>query len=103
MDNLEQPPASPKIRLWRYLPILIVLGLAVHLLLPQITTLEHSWSVLKGMTWWAVALAVIAQACSYLGSGFLLHAILEPFQEKLSTLKGALITMAAFSIGLVAG
>jgi uncharacterized protein (TIRG00374 family) len=94
---------SPKIRLWRYLPILIILGLAVHLLLPQITTLESSWSVVQGMTWWAMVLAVVAQALSYLGSGFMLHAILDNNQQKLSTLKGVLITMAAFSFGLVAG
>jgi uncharacterized membrane protein YbhN (UPF0104 family) len=103
MASHEQALKSPKIRLWRYLPILIILGLAVHLLVPQITTLESSWSVVQGMTWWAVALAVFAQALSYLGSGFMLHAILDTYQQKLSTLKGVLITMASFSIGLVAG
>jgi uncharacterized membrane protein YbhN (UPF0104 family) len=98
-----QPAPSPKIRLWRYLPILIILGLAVHLLVPQITTLESSWSVVLKMTWWAVVLAVIAQIFSYLGGGFALHSILNTNQEKLSTPRGALITMAAYSIGLVAG
>jgi uncharacterized protein (TIRG00374 family) len=103
MADYEQESKSPKIRLWRYLPILLILGLAVHLLVPQITTLEKSWSVVKGMTWWAVALAVVAQAFSYLGSGFMLHAILGNNGQKLSLLKGSLITMAAYSIGLVAG
>ena len=103
MADLEQPAPSPKIRLGRYLPILIILGLAVYLLMPQITTLENSWAVVQGMIWWAVALAVVAQALSYLGSGFILHSILDTNQQKLSTLRGALITMASFSIGLVAG
>jgi hypothetical protein len=103
MADHEQLLTSPKIRLWRYLPILIILGLAVHLLIPQITTLEHSWLVVQSMIWWAVALAAVAQALSYLGSGFMLHAILDINQQKLSTLKGALITMASYSIGLVAG
>ncbi len=94
---------SPRIHLWRYLPILIILGLAVHLLVPQITTLENSWSVVLGMVWWAVALAATAQALSYLGSGFTLHAILDSNREKLSTGRGVLITLAAASIGLVAG
>lgn len=102
MHKQDNPP-SPKIRLWRYLPILIILGLAVHLLVPQIATLENSWSVVQGMTWWAVTLAVLAQACSYLGSGFILHTILSINQEKLSTVRGSLITMASTSIGLVAG
>ncbi len=103
MTDLEQPVPSPKVRLWRYLPLLIILGLAVHLLLPQITTLENSWSVVQKMTWWAVALAVTAQVLSYLGSGYTLHAILRTKQQKLSSLRGALITMASASIGLVAG
>jgi len=103
MADHEHPLKSPKIRLWRYLPLLIILGLAVHLLLPQITTLASSWSVVQGMIWWAVILSIIAQALSYLGSGFMLHAILDNNQQKLSTMKGVLITMAAYSIGLVAG
>jgi len=94
---------SPKIHIWRYLLILIILGLAVHLLVPQIASLESSWSVVQGMTWWAVALAVVAQVFSYLGAGFMLHAILDNNQQKLSMMKGALITLASASIGLVAG
>jgi hypothetical protein len=35
MADQEHPLKSPKIRLWRYLPLLIILGLAVHLLVPQ--------------------------------------------------------------------
>ena len=103
MINQEHPLKSPRIRIWRYLPLLIILGLAVHLLVPQITTLTSSWSVVQGMIWWAVVLAAISQALSYFGSGFMLHAILDNNQKKLSTLKGIIITMAAYSIGLVAG
>jgi uncharacterized protein (TIRG00374 family) len=103
MADHEQQIPSPKIRLWHYLPILIILGLAVHLLLPQITTLESSWSVIQGMTWWAVVLAVVAQVLSYLGSGYMLHIILDTNQERLSLFKGVLITVASYSIGLVAG
>ena len=103
MVNHELESSSSKIRLWRYLPILIIVGVAVYLLVPQITTLQNSWSVVHGMIWWAVGLAVISQALSYLGSGFMLHAILDTNQQKLSTLKGTLITMASVSIGLVAG
>jgi hypothetical protein len=102
MVNAENQP-SPKIRLWRYLPILIIFGLAVYLLVPQITTLENSWSVIQGMIWWAVALAVLAQIFSYLGSGFALHSILDSNRKKLSTPRGTLITLAAYSVGLVAG
>jgi uncharacterized protein (TIRG00374 family) len=103
MTDPELPLKSPKIRPWRYLPILIILGLAAYLLLPQIATLQHSWSVVQSMTLWAVTLAAVSQVLSYLGGGFMLHAILDNEQQKLSMWKGALITMAAFSVGLVAG
>ena len=103
MDKPINLKAPPKIRPWRYLPILIMLGLAAYLLLPQIANLQRSWAVVKSMIWWAVALAAISQVLSYLGSGFMLHAIIENGKTKLSIWKGALITMAAFSVGLVAG
>jgi len=63
------------VRLGRYLPPLLLLGLAVHLILPQLATLEQSLQVIKRMALWAVALAVVAQVLSYVGSGFLLRAI----------------------------
>jgi len=103
MADFAQPVPPLKIRVWRYLPVLIILGLAVHLLIPQITTLENSWSVVTGMIWWAAALAIVMQIFSYLGSGFALHAILESNQKKLSIIKGSLITMTSASVGLVAG
>lgn len=103
MATHERPSPSSKVHHWRYLPILIIGGIAVYLLIPQITSLQNSWSVVQGMIWWAVALAVTSQAFSYLGSGFMLHAILEINQQKLYVWKGTLITMASVSIGLVAG
>ena len=55
--------------------ILVLLGLAVHLLLPQITELKHSIQVIKDMHLWGVGLAVCAQILGYLGSGILLQAV----------------------------
>jgi uncharacterized protein (TIRG00374 family) len=95
------PP--PRIRLARYLLPLMILGLAVHLLLPQITSLEASINVIRSMSLGLVSLAVIAQVCSYLGSGYLLKAIVNLGQARLSMIRGVLITLASTSIGLVAG
>ena len=91
------------VRLGRYLLPLLLLGLAVHLILPQIATLEQSLQVIKGMVLWAIALAVVAQVLSYVGSGFLLRAIVAVVGQRLSVVRSILITMAASSIGLVAG
>jgi len=103
MISKDKIRSFPKLRLWRYLPILIILGLAVHLLVPQITTLEHSWSVVKGLTWWALVFAIIAQVLSYISNGYLLHSILKSNKQDLPISRGALITVASQSIGLVAG
>jgi glycosyltransferase 2 family protein len=88
---------------WKGVAVIILLGLAVYLILPQLTDLESSWKIIRGMVWWWVLLAVGAQILSYLGAGFMLYAILENSQQKLSILNGVLITLASASIGLVAG
>lgn len=102
-----RPPSVsiPKLRVraGRYLPLLLLLGLAVHLILPQITALEHSLQVIEGMLPWAVGLAFLAQLLSYMGSGFLSRSIVSLVGQQLSIVRGALISVAASSIGLVAG
>ena len=103
MIDQEQPLPSQKKHFWRYLPNLIILGLAVYILLPQITTLEQSWAVVENMTWWAVVLAFMAETISWLGNGLVLHSILHVNHQKLSIGKGALIAIATLSISLVAG
>jgi uncharacterized protein (TIRG00374 family) len=104
MTTIFPKPWPPrKIRLARYLLPLLIMGLAIHLLLPQIASLENSISIVRSMSPWLVGLAALAQICSYLGSGYLLKVIVDLGQSRLSIVRGALITLAATSIGLVAG
>ena len=91
------------VRVRRYLFQLLILGLAVHLLLPQLSTLQHMGQVIRGMALWAVGLAAAAQVASYVGSGYLLKSIVSLLGQRLSIVRGMVITLAAFSIGLVAG
>lgn len=44
------------------LPLLVLLAIGVHLLLPQIATIGATAAVLQRMHLWAVALAFVAQA-----------------------------------------
>jgi uncharacterized membrane protein YbhN (UPF0104 family) len=85
------------------LATLILLGLAVHLVLPQITALKNSWQVLVSMRYWAVGLAFLAQFLSYLGNGYLLQRMLLIAGERLSLWRSTLIVFGSASIGLVAG
>ncbi len=90
-------------RFWMIVLMVIVLGLAVNLLLPQIKALENSWEVVKDLTWWALGLAIITQFLSYLSAGYMIHAIMAANDQKMSIWKGAMIYAASYSVGLVAG
>jgi len=87
----------------RYLLPLILLGLAVHLILPQLASLEHSYQVIKNMILWAFVLSVLAQVGSYLGSGYLLKALVSLSSSSLSIINGTIMTLAGASFGMVAG
>jgi uncharacterized protein (TIRG00374 family) len=101
--NYAASMPRPKVRLARYLVPLVLLGIGVHILLPQITTMEHSLQVIKGMRLWAVALAVLAQMLAYLGIGYLLRTLVAVTGEQLSVLRGTAIFTASASVGLTGG
>ncbi len=82
---------------------LIFIGLAVNLLLPQITSFGTSFQVIREMVLWAVLLAAIAQIISYLVAGYLMHSLVAIVNQSISVLKGSIITLAAASIGMLAG
>lgn len=103
MANLEEQAPPTKKKTWRFIIILIVLGLAVNLLLPQISNFTEAWSVVKTMTWWAVGLAALSIIFSYLSYGYCIHAIVASRKQQLSVPKSTLIVMSATSVGLVAG
>jgi len=103
MANLEEQTPPTKKKTWRFIIILIVLGLAVNLLLPQISNFTEAWSVVKTMTWWAVGLAALSIIFSYLSYGYCIHAIVASRKQQLSVPKSTLIVMSATSVGLVAG
>jgi uncharacterized protein (TIRG00374 family) len=88
---------------WQKIGMLVIIGLAVHLILPQISALGSSWQVLSSMALWAVGLAFLAQIISYLGSGFMLKSVLAIAHQNVSLWRNTLIVLASFSIGMVAG
>lgn len=87
----------------RPLWLLIFLGLAVYVLVPQFAQLGHLGAVLAATTWWAVTASLAAQALSYMGSGYVLYSLVAIFKQKLSVGRGILMTLAAYSMGLLGG
>jgi uncharacterized protein (TIRG00374 family) len=82
---------------------LLFLGLAVHLILPQIASFEESLQVIRTMALWAVLLAGLAEIISYIGYSYLINSVLAIANQHISTLKGIAITLAASSMGMLAG
>ncbi len=98
---LSPPPVVLKVG--RYLPTLIFIGLAVNLILPQLASVEASAHVIKTMIPWAVLLATLSQGISYVGAGYLINSIVARVNQTIPILKGAIITLGASSIGMLAG
>jgi uncharacterized membrane protein YbhN (UPF0104 family) len=96
-------PPPPVLKVGRYLPALILMGLAVNLILPQLASVEASFHVIKTMVLWAVLLAALAQSFSYLGAGDLINSVVAKVNQTIPILEGAIITLAASSIGMLAG
>ncbi|HXK77101.1 MAG TPA: lysylphosphatidylglycerol synthase domain-containing protein, partial [Oscillospiraceae bacterium] len=102
LSGKAENPSDRK-RILRYLALLAILGFAVYYFLPRIATLENSLKVLRSMSVWLVLLAAAAEILSYVGSGYLLKAIMKLGKSRFTIFRGVLITLAAASIGLVMG
>lgn len=95
----EKPPKH----ILRYALFLLILGITVTFLIPKVTTLTASLSVIKALIWWTLGLAILAQIISYFGNGYIIKSILKLFNQKISLLKSTLVFMTSVSVGLVAG
>jgi hypothetical protein len=71
--------------------------------MPKVSTFKEIESVLLSMPLWLVALAMIAQICSYIGSGYMLKSIMEELKLRMSVRRGILITMSSASVGMLVG
>jgi len=104
--NPESEPAlplPPKTKVRRYLFLLIVLGLGLYILLPQFARIENAFRVASTLKIPFVALSLTAQILSYLGSGYLLRAVLGTSDPTVSIVEGALVTAGANSMGTLGG
>jgi glycosyltransferase 2 family protein len=82
---------------------LVLLGLGVYVIFPQLSTLENSWNVLLSLTLWAVFLACIVEILAYMSNGYLMQQILEHTHQHVPLLHSTLIVLGSLSVGFVAG
>lgn len=93
----------PKRKLQRNLLLLLFLGVALYFLLPRLAAMHESLAVLARLNIPFVILAVSAQALSYAGSGYLLRSVVRSSVQPVSTFRGAMVTLAANSVGTLGG
>jgi len=98
----ESKKAGP-LKWLRWLVVLALLGLAVHLIIPQLGSLQDSAKVLKTMKPWAVGLAILSEMLSYVALGYMMKRIVGLTGQHLSLHRAFGVTLAAGSVGLVAG
>lgn len=103
VNDLETEKPQSKKKTWQVIIILVLFGLAVNLVLPKMMDIRHAIEVVREMTWWVVALAVLAEGLAYLGYGYCLRTLLDLHNHRLNIFEGAMVQLTSASIGLVAG
>jgi hypothetical protein len=83
--------------------IIIIIGLAIYFVIPQIASLQKNMVVVRSLKFWAVGLAITAQLTSYIGSGLTIKELVKSAHRYISVTRGMMITLSSTSIGLVAG
>jgi uncharacterized protein (TIRG00374 family) len=98
----ETKRASPT-KWLRWVVVLVLMGLAVKLILPQIGDLHDSARVLRTMRPWAVGLAVLSEILSYVALGYMMKRIVGLTGQVLTLHRAFGVTLASGAVGLVAG
>ena len=96
-------PLPPKTKVRRYLFALILSGLALYFFLPRFAAMGHALQVISTLRIPFVVLSLAAQLLSYLGSGYLLRAVVRLASKPISIIDGALMTLGANSVGTLGG
>jgi uncharacterized protein (TIRG00374 family) len=102
MTEREREPRPLRLHILRWASILVVCGLLVHFLLPRLDSIEESLRTARTLTPWAIALAVVAEALSYVSNGGVLQSVVCLAGEKLSLRRAVAIEFGAGTVALVA-
>ena len=98
----RQEPRPVSLHLLRLVPMIIIIGLLVHFLLPRLDSVADSLQTMRTMAPWAVAMAIIAETLSYLANGSLLKSVVGLGGERISLARATMIELAAGTVALVA-
>lgn len=100
--DVKHAPGAVKLQLLRAIPVLVVLGLLVHFVLPRLGTIQESFQTLRRMLPWALAAAILAECFSYVANGMVLRSVVALAGERLRLRRACAIELAASTVALVA-
>lgn len=103
MESTEVTNPVKKRKTWQIFVLILILGLAVNLFLPKILNINEAVTVLRGMIWWLVLIALVSESLVYISYGFSLKSVLDIQGHNLSVLECTAIFLSSYSIGIVAG
>lgn len=98
----REEPRPVRVRLLRFIPLLIVLGLLVHLVLPRLGSVEESLETTRSLAPWAIAMALLFEALSYVANGALLQSVVVLGGGRMTLRRATAIEMGASTVALVA-
>jgi len=87
----------------RVLGLLIFLALGIKILTPYIKSIPDSINALKGLNYWALALAIAFEFLKFLSSGQLINSISGLFKQRVSIGQATMIVLGSASFGMVGG
>jgi uncharacterized protein (TIRG00374 family) len=105
---IETPPPQSidprplKLRVLRAAPMVVILGLLIHLLLPRLDTITDSLQTLRSMRLWAILIALLMESLSYVANGALLQSIVQLNGDRMPLRRAAAIEIGAGTVALVA-
>jgi hypothetical protein len=99
----EETRSAGPLKWVRWLVMLALLALAVHLIIPQLGNLHDSARVLRTMKPWAVGLAVLSEILSYVALGYMMKRIVGLTGQVLTLHRAFGVTLASGAVGLIAG
>jgi glycosyltransferase 2 family protein len=91
-----------RLHLLRAVPVVIILGLLVHFLLPRLDTIQDSLETMRTMAPWAIGFAFLFEFLSYLANGALLQSVLHMVGDNISLRRSVAIEIGAATVALVA-
>src|SRR5258707_6717317 len=100
--DVKHAPGAVKLQLLRAIPVLVVLGLLVHFVLPRLGTIQESFQTLRRMLPWALAAAVLAEGFSYVANGMVLRSGVALARERVRLRAGLAAQVAARTLVPVA-